>query len=257
LQHRQHNFAADGSRLYFQTTKALVPQDHNGATDVYEWSSGQVRLLSGGSGEGGSSEFMGASPSGNDVFITTRDRLVGQDKRPDSDVYDARVDGGLAGQDPADPSPPCSGEACHGLPSGPTALPVVGSVTFSGTGNAATTRPPVTVRAKVTKPKTIRGSAGTLQITVPGAGKLALSGSGLRTATKTAAEAGTYKVTVALTKKATSTLRKRHRLTATARVAFTPTGGKRATVTVRVTFVQPKAKVKQRSAVSTSSGRGR
>ena len=68
----------DGSRVFFETEDALVPQDTNGLPDVYEWENGRIYLLSSGQGTFGS-DFSGASSNGDDVYITTTDRLSPQD----------------------------------------------------------------------------------------------------------------------------------------------------------------------------------
>jgi hypothetical protein len=246
LVHGQHNFTEDGSRLYFQSNKALVPQDRNGATDVYEWDGSAPRLISSGSGGGDGSRFMGASPSGDDVFIATREQLAAQDTDRLNDIYDAHIDGGFAG--PPDATLPCQGDACRGLSSPAVSLPVAVSIAFSGAGNEPDTPSPRAPRsANVSKPKAIRGSAGTVQVKVPEKGRLALAGSGVRSSSRTVTKAGSYKVKVALTKRAADALRSKHRFVTTLRVAFTPVGGKASTVRVKVTFNQPKAKAKGKS----------
>ena len=53
----------DGSRVFFETADALVPQDTNGLPDVYEWENGRIYLISSGQGTFGSS-FSGASSNG-------------------------------------------------------------------------------------------------------------------------------------------------------------------------------------------------
>jgi hypothetical protein len=122
----------DGSRAFFTTAEALVPADRNGVNDVYEYdaASGRARLVSSGT-DPAPSYFMDATPSGNDVFFVTRERLVGWDVDQNYDLYDARVGGGF-------PEPvalhECSGDACQG-PSGPTpATPAAGSG-VEGNGN--------------------------------------------------------------------------------------------------------------------------
>lgn len=115
--------SADGRRLFFDSTDALIGSDTDSATDVYQWeadgegicaeASGCIRLVSGGRAEGG--RFLDASESGDDAFFLTGDSLVGID--PGSiDIYDARVGGGLP-----EPEPPfvCKGDACQALPSPP------------------------------------------------------------------------------------------------------------------------------------------
>lgn len=108
-----------------------MPQDANGQTDVYLWEEGQPYLISAGTGRE-ASKFLDASPSGNDVFFATSQRLVGWDIDDSFDVYDARVDGGL-------PEPPagvigCEGDACQPPPNPPND-PTPASATFNGSGN--------------------------------------------------------------------------------------------------------------------------
>ena len=66
---------------------------------------GCLYLISGGEEGSGPSCFGDASESGEDVFFFTAQRLVGQDHDQLVDVYDARVDGGLAAQDPGHADP--------------------------------------------------------------------------------------------------------------------------------------------------------
>jgi hypothetical protein len=124
--------SADGSRAFFQTATALDPRDNNGTTDVYQWENGKVSLISSGRGTEGAN-FLAASPSGDDVFIVTTERLLPSDRDLNLDVYDARIGGGF----PMPPSPgvPCEGDACQTPPSPPNdATPA--SAGFSGPGNA-------------------------------------------------------------------------------------------------------------------------
>jgi hypothetical protein len=143
------NLSADGNRVFFQTAEALVPQDTNGQTDVYEWEDGRLYLIS--TGQSSSPSFFGdASADGDDVFFFTRQALVGQDQDNNIDVYDARVGGGIAAQNPLVPVAPCAGEACLAAPGAPPAFSVSSSAAFSGTGNLAlpTATPAVKVKAK-------------------------------------------------------------------------------------------------------------
>lgn len=100
----------DGS-IFFSSRDALVPEDVNGKTDVYEWKEGRVRLIS--TGTSGSVSYLASSSvSGNDVFFLTRQRLVPSDQDDNVDIYDARVGGGFP---QAAPPNPCEGiEGCHG-----------------------------------------------------------------------------------------------------------------------------------------------
>jgi hypothetical protein len=162
--------SADGKRAFFETPEALSPADTNGqggcplagtgvqdfpaCTDVYEWEApgagtckeggpsysslngGCVYLISTGKSKY-PSLFADASESGNDVFFFTRDPLVGQDKDELQDVYDARVGGGLASQNPVAVIPCESTEACHGPVQSPPSESSPGSATFVGPGNPA------------------------------------------------------------------------------------------------------------------------
>jgi hypothetical protein len=126
----------DGSRVFFETTDSVVPEDANGdaptapfsgipgPTDVYEYAGGTVSLISDGRSTDGSL-LAGVSRSGNDVFFYTRAALVPQDTDGGNfDVYDARVGGGF-------PTPAgtaaCQDDGCHPQPSEAPFLPVPAS----------------------------------------------------------------------------------------------------------------------------------
>jgi hypothetical protein len=128
--HMLQNVSTSG-QVFFHTTRALVPRDSNGIRDVYEYEDGNLHLLSSGTGASPAS-FLDATPSGSDVFLTTRDRLVGWDRDGSVDAYDARVGGGFP--EPPPPLPPCEGDGCQPPP---IALndPTPSSATFSGPGN--------------------------------------------------------------------------------------------------------------------------
>jgi hypothetical protein len=130
--------SADGSRVFFQTAAALVPQDNNGKPDVYEWEGGQVSLISSGSGKF-ESRLLDASASGNDVFFETRTQLVPADTDENIDVYDARVGGGFPGTPNA--SPPCEAEACRPPLEAAPAAAQLGSRGFVGPANPKPKQP--------------------------------------------------------------------------------------------------------------------
>jgi hypothetical protein len=163
------NLSADGDRVFFESPDPLVSADVNGSggcpfavatgggqevgscQDVYEWEApakggctegssaysaaggGCLYLISTGSSPD-PSYFADASASGGDVFIFTSERLVGQDRDQLTDIYDARVDGGLASQDPALETP-CAGDACKGSAAATPASGAPGSSSFHGAGN--------------------------------------------------------------------------------------------------------------------------
>jgi DNA-binding beta-propeller fold protein YncE len=147
--------ADDGSRLYFDSTDSLVAADTNGVQDVYQWEApgsgdckeesptysplnqGCVSLISSGQSPRGS-EFIDASPSGDDVFIATLSSLLPQDYGL-VDIYDARVSGGYP---PEPPTPAaCEGEACQG-PYEPPEDPTPASSAFEGAGNVVEGKTP-------------------------------------------------------------------------------------------------------------------
>ena len=145
----------DGNRVFFDSLTPLVAQDTNGKQDVYEWeregagtctvgsgvNGGCVFLLSGGTSQA-DSWLIGASTSGNDVFIATRAQLVPEDQNDAFDLYDVRVDG----LKPVSP-PECTGTGCQGLPAPPPTFATPSSVTFNGVGNFPPVAP-VTVKAR-------------------------------------------------------------------------------------------------------------
>jgi len=129
--------SADGSRVFFDTTEALVPQDINGKRDVYEWESNQIHLISSGTSPN-ESFFLDNSASGEDVFFSTTQGLVHQDTDGGYDIYDAR-----AGVPPALTAPACSGTGCQGVPAAPPIFATPSSVTFNGAGNFPPSTGPV------------------------------------------------------------------------------------------------------------------
>jgi sugar lactone lactonase YvrE len=145
--HASRNLSEDGSRIFFNSTDNILPEDTNGTiTDVYMWEAGRLALMSP-SGSPFDSTFAGASESGDDVFVRTRERLVTQDFGISYDIYDYRVGGGLASQFPTPPDEPCQGtEGCKPPPSAPITAPNPASSGFAGQGNVS--EPPSAKRPK-------------------------------------------------------------------------------------------------------------
>jgi hypothetical protein len=137
--YQQRWISEDGSRVFFESFQALVPQDVNGLKDVYEWerdgsgschtSPGCIYVLTGGTSTSWSS-LLDASASGNDVFVITRAQLTPEDENDYFHVFDARV-GGARPPAPA----ACSGAGCQGAPPAPPAFATPSSATFTGAGN--------------------------------------------------------------------------------------------------------------------------
>ncbi len=136
----QPRYLTDSGRLYFDTPDRLVPGDTNGQVeDVYQYESGGVGgctqddhcldLISSGRGSA-DSNFLAIDETGDNVFFTTRDRLVSADKDELIDLYDARVGGGFP---EAQPPAECKGEACQQA-SGAPPQPAPASMGLPGEG---------------------------------------------------------------------------------------------------------------------------
>jgi hypothetical protein len=138
--------SANGNRLFFQTSERLLGADTNGVEDVYEWEADGEGSCSSTDQNGGClylistgtsplpSYFADSGESGNDAFFYTVQPLVGQDKDQLVDLYDARVGGGLASQNPP-PASLCTGEACRPAATPAPAAQTPGTSTFSGSPN--------------------------------------------------------------------------------------------------------------------------
>jgi sugar lactone lactonase YvrE len=159
------NLAADGNRVFFESLDKLVVTDTNGdngcpflneelkvgrrsCLDVYEWEAkgtgscesekqngGCLYLVSTGTSPA-PSYFGDADDAGSNAFFYAVEPLVGQDIDEIVDIYDARVGGGIASQNPPPVSPACpSPEACRsGVPVPPSSQSP-GSAGFLGPGN--------------------------------------------------------------------------------------------------------------------------
>ena len=248
---------ADGTRI-FDTPTALVSQDINRKRDVYEYKDGKVRLLSSGVDRNDAS-FLDASADGTDVYFTTYGRLVGQDTDTLRDIYTVRRDGGLVAQNVVTKRPAeCVLDACQGAPTVPGSLLDVGSVTFTGAGNAA---PGVAEGLRsvvsVSKLKAVTGTSASLRVKVSGAGAIRVSGSSVRSVARSVGKAGTYTVKLALTAKARTSLKKHKAANVRVRVAFSPQAGRASSKTLTVTFKQPNSRAGKRRASHRSLAGGR
>jgi hypothetical protein len=145
-------FMANDGRAFFATKTALVPFDTNGKIDVYEYTEGRPQLISSGTAStdtwgGGlliypsmTVGLEGVSADGTDVYFSTFDTLVPQDRNGEFiKFYDARTGGGFPFQAPA---PPCkAADECHGTGSVGPASPQVGTAAPLGkTGNVRSTK---------------------------------------------------------------------------------------------------------------------
>jgi hypothetical protein len=173
----------DGSRVFFQSTDAIIPGSSSGLPSVFEFSAGKLHLLTPGDGQS-SAYLLDASGSGNDVFILTHDELV-PGTGAVAAIYDARVNGDPP---PAPPAPGiCLEESCREKAIVPSASPSPGSVDSHSPGELA-----------APKSKTIRGRSSKIRVTAPGAGELSVSGRGIRAFKKSVSAAGPVALTVGL-----------------------------------------------------------
>lgn len=132
---RDPTMSNDGQYVFFTSPVALTPRALDAveigkneqnepvfAQNVYVYHSGHIGLISDGKDVAavsrpphafGAVELIGSDESGQNVFFTTADQLVGQDTDTQVDYYDARVGGGF----PATGSvTSCEGaDGCHGI----------------------------------------------------------------------------------------------------------------------------------------------
>jgi len=142
--------APEDGAVFFASPTALTPQALNNQVsaerpvpNIYEYLNGTVYLLSDGRDTAtvhgsATSQLIGASALGGDVFFMTADPLIAQDTDTQQDIYDARVNGGVAM--PATP-PGCSEDTCQGSLTPSPALPAPGSASQAPGGNLAPASP--------------------------------------------------------------------------------------------------------------------
>ena len=139
----------DGT-VFFDTPQSLVPRDTNSLGDAYEWRAGRFDLLSTGTADTAAT-FGDSTPDGRNVFIRSSEPLVGQDKDRSLDVYDVRVEGGLAAQAGSTPPVACATEeSCRtGIGSTPAAtMPSSSKLTVAGAACIGTRNQARTARRK-------------------------------------------------------------------------------------------------------------
>ncbi len=78
-------FSRDGTRVFFETNKRLVPEDTNNNFDIYMREGGVTRLVT--AGTPGYVGFFSIKPDGKHLYITTTDRLLPEDTNSVADVY--------------------------------------------------------------------------------------------------------------------------------------------------------------------------
>lgn len=136
----------DGARVFFTSAAPLTPLAVSGQPSVFEYSEGNVYLVSDGrdasttAGGVPGVQMYGTVPSGRDVFFTTADQLVAQAADTQQALYDAREEGGFPAPTLA---PGCLGETCRGASgetpqtSAPASVGQQPSPTVAGSSGAA------------------------------------------------------------------------------------------------------------------------
>jgi hypothetical protein len=237
LAFRPH-FLSDDGQVFFSTAEALVPEDRNSVLDAYEFdpATNKVSLLSSGAGRDPTT-FADASSSGNDVFLTTRQRLVTADGDSLVDVYDARVGPPLP-VSPTTDAPPCDLDGCQPPASQPPSDDSLGSLFLDGPGSDVVGLRGLAVRQRVV----LQGAAGTLKVRLPSSGRLRWSATGLRGGSTRRSRAGTSQLHLRLNRSARKKLKRSGSYTTVVHLTFISTRGDQVRRTTRVTFRAPAKK---------------
>jgi hypothetical protein len=192
-----------------------------------------VQLISPGKGHHNAT-LADVSADGSDVFFTTDEQLVGQDRDDQLDMYDARIGGGIAAQSSrGDEIAPCGGTECREATAGPTTSPAIASQIASGL--------PENVQAggkvKVTVLK-VTPTASSLRVKVRASsrGLVRVSSRAVTTRSVTISRAGTYTVEARWTKKTRSSRRAKRRVQVAAKVTLTPPFGAAAVASFKRTL---------------------
>lgn len=163
---RQARFVSDdGSYVFFNSAQAIVPEDTNDKVDGYQWHDGRISLLTTGRSSTGA-YFLTSAANGRDAFITTRDRLVTQDRDNLFDIYDARIGGGFSDWAP---DPDCSADSCQGRPTDRPARDEAASPLLKGSGevsSAQTARPRFSVQRVSARRRALFARTGRLRLRV-------------------------------------------------------------------------------------------
>ncbi len=237
----------DGATAVFLTSEALSPADTNGGPDMYMWRDGHVWLLSNGRPSGDGLLTVGRlgawiSPSGRDIYLLTSAPLLSSDVDTVADIYDARVDGGFDLSTP----PPCVGDGCQG---GRSAPPPASQPASTGPGGSPQAAPSFSVKALTASQRKRVASTGKVMLSVstnvPGTlsttatATIAKRVSTVGSAKRTVATAGTWPLSLTLSKRARAELRSKHMLTVKVLVSQ---GNVAVSRTVSLKLTQPAAK---------------
>jgi hypothetical protein len=145
------SFMSNDGRTFFSTDDSLVPRDTDERRDVYEYVNGRAQLISSGTSSRDVAAFIfgpnlftaglvGVSSDGANVYFTTYDSLVGQDRNGSFlKFYDARTNGGFPFV--SRPAPCEAADECAGSGSSPPEIPPDTSGAALGAGGNVTHSP--------------------------------------------------------------------------------------------------------------------
>lgn len=221
--------------VVFTTAQRLVPEDTNTAADLYMWKNGRHYMLSSGS-TGGDVQFGGVSLDGSTISFTTAASLVPGDQDGGArDAYVLRRDGGFLVSGAADE---CT-SGCQG-PASPPGAPIAPlSIGFSGAGNVEEQGDE---SIAVSGSRSVRGTSLRVKVRTPAAGRVVVSGSGLRATSKSVARASTATLTARLSARSQRTLLRKGTLKVRASVRFVSVDGSAQVKRVGLTFRKKAAK---------------
>lgn len=269
--HAGRSVSDDGQYVFFTTAEALESIDNNGEPDVYEYHDGEVDLISDGQDPGNAahpgSTFVGSTPSGQDVFFLTRDSLVSEDTDGgNTDIYDARIDGGF--QTPTS-APACVGADCQGPPSPPPSPPSPATTQTGAGGNVITNAKPAAKFSLASisaaeRRKLARTGKLVLSVKVSRAGKLTAKATAridgrsrtVAKATATATSAGTRRLTLRLALAARNALAAGRAMRVTVAVRFSGSTASH-TAMLNLRGVTPKRKPHHAKKAARRAGVGR
>jgi WD40-like Beta Propeller Repeat len=228
----------DGSHVFLFSPDPMTPDDENLSFDFFEFANGQVSLISGGKADNTTPPiFVGATPSGSDFFFVDRAQLLDSDIDGLPDVYDARIGGGFPPPDrTVQPPPGCREDACQGPGAGPPARPGIESLTVGPEARQRVVFRLARIGSRARR-RFARTGRLTLRVRVGEGGDLAAAVRarlGRRTVsvardTVEADGAGTYRLTLRLSRRARNALEENGRLRVTIRVSFSEANRARST----------------------------
>jgi DNA-binding beta-propeller fold protein YncE len=241
---------------FFQSKARLLPEDTDGAYDVYEWRSGRLSLVTTGKSPTDGAIYKGTDATGRNAYFVTRDRLTWQDRDSVADIYVARIGGGIA-QPPAPVLCDALAGGCQGSPT--VAAPTSVESKGGGGGDAS---PGLRARVRLARLSSkdrsalARGGRVKLTVSVSQPGTVTVTGTSrlgkklrrVAVSSRTASTRGRLAVPIGLSKAARRELAKTGRLTVSLTVSFS-----NARVPARSSITLERAKAKRKK--STRKGR--